>query len=100
MLVKLNGDAAWVDVAALEFTHDFDVEEGGPGTITHYHGIPAFVAFTQPDGKLILVNSRHVVALRAVAGGTLLETARDQEVTVSMGAEKAAGLINKARLQA
>jgi len=98
LLIKVNGAAEWLDLEKLEYTDAVDADETGPGAITAFRGTPGFVCFPQKGGRLILVNSRHVVGLRATDAGAVLETARDREVEVFYNPELAVGLLNKARL--
>jgi hypothetical protein len=99
MLIKINGEDAWTDLVALESTDDVDADESGVGAITAYRGTPGFVCFARPGGKkLVLVNARHVVGLRAAEGGVcVLETARDREIEVQYDPENAVLLLNRAR---
>jgi len=99
LLIKVNGEASWVDLEALEHTDDVDADESGPGHVTNYRGTPGFVCLPRPGGTLVLVNARTVVGVHAAErGGTVLETIRDREIEVAYDAELAVQLLNKARL--
>lgn len=97
----MNGDAAWVDVGALECTEDVDGEETGAGALASYRGEPGFVCVKREDGALVLINARHVVALRVEAGLAEVETARGLKIAVAHPSpERCVGLINSAQRQA
>jgi hypothetical protein len=98
-LIKVGDE--FVDAAALEFTYDVDPDGTGPDGETHYHGEPGFVCFRGGRG-LVIVNSRHVVRLRAEDGednATEVETARGERLTVVGKPDHLAALLNKARLR-
>jgi hypothetical protein len=94
VLVKIN--ESWVDLAALPFTNDVNAELTGDGAITNYRGQPGFVCLSGGDGRLVLVNCRHVREVRAAGAGTTIDVG-SQQVVVTGSPEWVANLVNQAR---
>jgi len=98
VLIK-TADGTFADIAALDATYDVDPTVEGPGHDTEYRGVLGFTCFRQKDGRLVLVNSRHVLTVSAEGDGCEIAT-RGRKIVVECPAEQAAAWLNSSMRRA
>jgi hypothetical protein len=95
-----TAEKAYADVTALDHTYDVNPDEVGPGAEVAYRGDQGWVCFQEARGRLVLVNTRHVILVGEEGDGARIETSRGTQIDVVGPVEQAVAILNQARRRA